>query len=89
MNSLKNLVGVFPKPVRLYGCHDRPPLNTSTVVQDGWEYLPDPQGRPGYMTRVPIMKVIPMPMSRGCHYDKAKGDSRCTDCKHIGTGEKP
>ena len=59
------------------GCNNRKPLDESIQVQDGWE-------RCGVTSRLPIMKVIPNPMTKECQYQKLhKNDSGCKGCKWL------
>lgn len=59
----------------LHGCHNRRPLATRAVVQNGW-----------YMdgtTRAPRMESIPVPKSRDCKHERRQTDPGCTACKWI------
>ena len=60
-----------------YGCHNRPPLRTRAVVQDGYFF--------DGVTRTPKMIAIPDPMSKDCRYSKDHDDPGCTGCKHKQT----
>ena len=58
------------------GCHNRAPLKTLVVVQDGW-YMD------GY-TRTPRMASIPNPMTKTCQYTRTAlgaADKGCAGCK--------
>lgn len=55
-----------------YGCHNRPPMRKSLMVQDGWT----PDGRRN-------MVEIPFAMSTNCRHDKTLTDSRCAGCLHA------
>lgn len=58
-----------------HGCHNRPPLRTRAMVQDGW-FLDG-------VTRMPRMIAIPDPMTKECQYTKLNPkDERCKNCKN-------
>lgn len=58
-----------------YGCHNRKPLKTRAVVQDG--YFQDG------VTRTPRMIPIPDPMTKSCQYTATSpSDARCAGCIH-------
>lgn len=60
-----------------YGCHNRRPLQSHLLVQDGWRYV---AGSDGATTRVPVMKRASVPMTKDCQHD-SKTDTRCVGCK--------
>ena len=63
-------------PTSKNGCHDRRPLRTTQVVQDGW-FMDG-------VTRVPRMVSIPAVMAADCRYTHnglGQADSRCVGCK--------
>ena len=60
-----------------YGCHNRAPLKTRVVVQDGW-FMDG-------VSRTPHMVSLPNPMTKDCqftHTALGKIDKKCTGCAH-------
>lgn len=63
-------------------CHNRPPFQDSRLVQDGWELV----NLDGAMTQMPVMKLIPDEMSKGCQQHGPLGEATlrgldCDGCK--------
>lgn len=63
-----------------YGCHNRPPLRTRAMVQDGWNMS---DWFMGVMTKTPLMIEIPDPMSKDCQYVPPQPDPKCSGCQHA------
>jgi len=65
-----------------YGCFNRPPLQETVYVQDGW-YLQQLRGNK-HLSRAPRMIEIPDPMTKSCQYqaDDKYNDPQCIGCKH-------
>jgi hypothetical protein len=62
-----------------YGCHNRAPLSSVLIVQDGWRYV---AGSDGQTTRTPVLKRTPVYMSRDCqHTLDAPNDKKCKGCR--------
>lgn len=64
------------------GCHNRPPLSNTAIVQsewfEEWSFMADE------MTRTPLMIEITDPMTKDCQYQKLKKDDpKCAGCKHL------
>jgi hypothetical protein len=57
--------------MRLNGCHNRPALVDTVVVQVGWLW-------PRSDFRIAHLRTIPNPMSKDCQYSKTTVDERCT-----------
>jgi len=66
----------------LNGCHNRPPLRDTAIVQSGWrEIFIDSEQ---VYTRVPVMIYISDPMTKRCVYSQDnKNDPKCIGCKHL------
>jgi hypothetical protein len=61
-----------------YGCHNRAPLRSHQAVQAGWKII---EVGPDFWARVPIMKLIEVPMSKDCqHTLGAPDDPGCAGC---------
>jgi hypothetical protein len=62
-----------------YGCHNRQPLRSHLIVQDGWRYVPGEKGEP---SRMPVLKRTPVYMSKDCqHTLDAPNDAKCKGCR--------
>lgn len=62
-----------------YGCHNRQPLRSHLIVQDGWRYV---MGDEGLATRAPVMKRAEVPMTKDCqHTLDAPNDAKCKGCR--------
>lgn len=62
----------------MYGCHNRPPLKDSAVVQSGWLRL-------GHHAEARRTVAVPDEMSKECQYthtDLGQADPKCSGCKH-------
>lgn len=59
-------------------CHNREPFKDTTVVQVGWNWLPDGFGNP---TRTEILSEIPVPMTKDCQYSIRTPDPKCAGCR--------
>lgn len=66
------------KPERPNSCYNRPPLEEFAEVQDG--YLRADVD--GMQTRIPIVKIVPAPMTKDCQYTLTTPDPRCAGCIH-------
>jgi len=55
------------------GCHNRPPVQETLRVPDGWSAS-------GHR----LTKPMPFVMSRDCKHDKRDTDPGCAGCKWIG-----
>lgn len=65
------------------GCFDRPPLEMTLEVQDGWEDCRNPENDWQY-ARLPVMVRVPHAMTRNCQYTLTalgRVDAGCTGCK--------
>lgn len=65
-----------------YQCFNRPDFKPTLEVQDGWfNFTAD-----GFITRLPIMKVIPFRGNIACSYgndtEYGRNDTRCDGCSH-------
>lgn len=62
------------------GCHNRPPLRETVLVQSGWiDGLPPHDG--SLITKYPRMIEIPDPLSKHCQYQRdKKDDPKCDNC---------
>lgn len=68
----------------VYGCHNRKPLKTGAVVQEGWHDTVLSIANLS-MTRQPVMVAVPDEMSKDCRYtrtDLGQADAKCEGCKH-------
>lgn len=62
-----------------HGCHNRKPIRSDIVVQQGWEY--EWKGF-NSLTRKPLLATMPDPMTKDCQYSKSSpNDPSCADCK--------
>jgi hypothetical protein len=69
--------------MNLNGCHNRPKLKHTTVVQAGW-YSNILNHDHQVYTKQPRMITIGDPMSKDCQYQKLKKDDpKCLGCKHL------
>jgi hypothetical protein len=60
------------------GCHNRPPLHTYLLVQDGWHLDPSAPT----LSRNPVMRLVPAPMSKDCRHTVSEpSDPGCTGCR--------
>ena len=61
----------------VYGCHNRKPLRTTALVQQGW-------ARIGYHVEARHTVSIPDEMTKDCQYRKTelgKVDPKCEGCR--------
>lgn len=66
---------------RRNGCHNRPPLGASRVVQNGWAHLP---GVDLLHPRVEALAVVPHAMTVDCQYTHSEAgrvDQGCAGCR--------
>lgn len=65
---------------RLNGCHNRPPLRATVIVQDGYFYPADRE-------RIARLVELPDPMTKDCqHTLGAPNDPGCKGCIHQSEG---
>jgi hypothetical protein len=65
-----------------YGCYNRKPLRSHQTVQAGWHHLRYQEATLRVETRMPVMKLIPVPMSKDCqHTLDAPNDKKCLGCR--------
>lgn len=63
-----------------YGCHNRQPLRSHLIVQDGWQTQSLSGG--ASWSRMPVMRLAEVPMTKDCqHTLDAPNDKKCKGCR--------
>ena len=77
-------------------CHNRPDYADTVTAQDGWRkaHVRDVATDELFETRLPIMRIIPDPMSKGCQQHSPHGAAMlygwdCAGCRHLPVSRHP